>query len=135
MSYGIEPKKLDDPCRDNIFVRWVNIHEISPDGVEALLSHVLWLEKQLEKARASAERARAKAKQAEATERGVSSEKFIRIRDLADEVFGDNLVAMEWIDDKNLALDNRAPIELIGTEEGFERVKTLLLRIQYGVLA
>jgi putative toxin-antitoxin system antitoxin component (TIGR02293 family) len=54
---------------------------------------------------------------------------------LATEIFGDAPVATAWLREPNLAMDNKAPIALLGTQEGFNRVKNLLLRIQYGVLA
>lgn len=54
---------------------------------------------------------------------------------LATAVIGDRDKAAEWLSRPNLALDNRAPIDLIGEKDGFERVKHLLLRIEYGVLA
>jgi hypothetical protein len=43
--------------------------------------------------------------------------------------------AVKWLSQPNAATDDRAPIDLIGEKEGFERVKNLLLRIEYGVLA
>ena len=42
--------------------------------------------------------------------------------------------AASWLREPNLAMDDQRPIDLLGTEEGFHRVKNLLLRIQYGVL-
>lgn len=56
------------------------------------------------------------------------------IRSLARDVFGDRVIASEWLQRPNLATDNRPPIALLGTQEGFHRVKTLLQRIEYGVL-
>ncbi len=54
---------------------------------------------------------------------------------LALSVFEDNKVAKDWLNEPNLATDNKPPIALLGTEEGFSRVQTLLHRIEYGVLA
>ena len=54
---------------------------------------------------------------------------------LATEVFGDEAVALAWLREPNLATDNKAPVAILGTPEGLERVKNFLLRIQYGVLA
>lgn len=54
---------------------------------------------------------------------------------LAEHVFGDKYVASSWLRQANLATDNVPPLDLIGTRTGFERVKNLLLRIEYGVLA
>ena len=58
-----------------------------------------------------------------------------KILDLANDVFGDMSVATAWLRQPNLAMDNKAPIAVLGTKKGFARVKNLLLRIQYGVLA
>lgn len=57
------------------------------------------------------------------------------ITQLATVVFGDQTVATSWLREPNLATDNQSPISLLGTPNGFERVKNFLLRIQYGVLA
>jgi antitoxin StbD len=57
------------------------------------------------------------------------------VTQLANLVFGDNSVATSWLREPNLATDNQSPISLLGTVDGFDRVKDLLLRIQYGVLA
>jgi hypothetical protein len=54
---------------------------------------------------------------------------------LATDVFEDPAVAEKWLNDPNLATDNLPPLVLLGTPEGFDRVKTLLQRIEYGVLA
>ena len=54
---------------------------------------------------------------------------------LAAAVLGDREKAAKWLSRPRLALDNRAPIHLIGEKDGFERVQHLLLRIEYGVLA
>ena len=54
---------------------------------------------------------------------------------LASFVIGDRDWAQKWLSELALALDNRSPIELIGEKEGFERIKTLLMRIECGVLA
>jgi hypothetical protein len=43
--------------------------------------------------------------------------------------------AVKWLSEPNLATDSRPPIDLIGEQQGFERVKNLLLRIEFGVLA
>jgi len=57
------------------------------------------------------------------------------IPDLALMVFGDDQVAKRWLVHPNLSLDSQSPAELLDTSEGADRVKTLLLRIEYGVLA
>ena len=62
-------------------------------------------------------------------------EQIEEVTQLANVVFGDYTVATSWLREPNLATDNQSPISLLGTPNGFERVKNLLLRIQYGVLA
>ena len=57
------------------------------------------------------------------------------ITSLATAVLEDGEKAVRWLSMANPATDDRAPIELIGEPQGFERVKNLLLRIEYGVLA
>lgn len=58
-----------------------------------------------------------------------------RINALAISVIGDEVRALNWLKEPNPATDNRAPIELLGEPQGYERVTNLLLRIEYGVLA
>ena len=55
--------------------------------------------------------------------------------ELALSVFEDRDIAKEWLNEPNLATDNKPPIALLGSDEGFSRVQTLLHRIEYGVLA
>ena len=57
------------------------------------------------------------------------------INALATEVFESEDAALRWLQAPNLATDDRAPVELIGEPNGFKRVRNLLLRIEYGVLA
>jgi putative toxin-antitoxin system antitoxin component (TIGR02293 family) len=57
------------------------------------------------------------------------------IAQLATDVFEDAAIAIAWLNQPNMATHNRPPAELISTPEGFEIVKNLLLRIEYGVLA
>lgn len=54
---------------------------------------------------------------------------------MAERIFGDELTALNWLRQPNLATDDKAPIDLPGAPDGFNRVKHLLLRIEYGVLA
>jgi uncharacterized protein (DUF2384 family) len=63
------------------------------------------------------------------------SEQITRILELTREVFGDTEIAEQWLQEPNLATDNNPPITLLGSDEGYARVKTLLERIDYGVLA
>jgi hypothetical protein len=68
-------------------------------------------------------------------ENDLSANQISAIGDIAESVFGDKTTANDWLREPNLATDERPPIQLLGTSEGFERVKNLLMRIQYGVLA
>jgi putative toxin-antitoxin system antitoxin component (TIGR02293 family) len=55
---------------------------------------------------------------------------------LASNVFEDEGYAMAWLNEPNIATGDQSPIELLSTTpNGFEIVKNVLLRIQYGVLA
>jgi len=54
---------------------------------------------------------------------------------LAEHVFGDREVGLRWLREPNLATYNMSPINLLDRPSGFEQVKNLLLRIEYGVLA
>ena len=58
-----------------------------------------------------------------------------RILKHAEEVFGSSEIAQRWLQEPNLATDGRAPIALVESESGYARVKMLLDRIDYGVLA
>jgi hypothetical protein len=57
------------------------------------------------------------------------------IEALAEQVFGDREAGAKWLSEPYLATDEKAPITLLGDQHGYERVKNLLLRIEYGVLA
>ncbi len=54
---------------------------------------------------------------------------------IAQRIFGDEGTALTWLREPNLATDNQPPIDLLGTSGGFSRVRDLLLRIEFGVLA
>jgi putative toxin-antitoxin system antitoxin component (TIGR02293 family) len=56
-------------------------------------------------------------------------------RELAADVFGDEDLGKNWLLEPNMATDDKPPLSLLGTSGGLERVKNLLLRLQYGVLA
>ena len=58
-----------------------------------------------------------------------------KINELAKEVFEDEAAAKEWLLEPNLATDNKPPIDLLGSPDGYARVFTLLKRIEYGNLA
>lgn len=56
-----------------------------------------------------------------------------RIYDLAIEVFEEEPVALEWLKTPNPALEEKTPLEFLGTEPGAREVENLLMRIEYGV--
>jgi putative toxin-antitoxin system antitoxin component (TIGR02293 family) len=58
-----------------------------------------------------------------------------QILELASDVLGDWMDAEQWVVEPNPATDNKPPIELLGTEQGYQLVSNLLRRIQYGTLA
>ncbi len=51
----------------------------------------------------------------------------------AEEVIGSQKEAIHWLRDKQAALGNCVPFELIGTSVGAEAVEDLLGRIEHGV--
>lgn len=53
----------------------------------------------------------------------------------AEEVFGSNDAAREWLTTPQRGLGGRIPVELLATEAGTTEVRDLLGRIEYGVLA
>lgn len=57
------------------------------------------------------------------------------ITQLATDVFEDAAYAVSWLNQPNMATDDRPPIELLRSPKGFKVVENLLLRIRYGVLA
>ena len=57
------------------------------------------------------------------------------VEKLATDVIGSNEDAVKWLSEANPATDGRAPLDLLGDQEGYDRVKNLLMRIEYGVLA
>ena len=61
-----------------------------------------------------------------------------RIREmvnLATDIFGSEKVAVDWLNHPNIATDNKPPMALLETKSEGDRVKSLLIRIDYGVLA
>ena len=52
----------------------------------------------------------------------------------AEYVFGDRLVALQWLYDPNGALDGQLPIECISSPAGMAQVEKVLTQIEYNVL-
>ena len=64
-----------------------------------------------------------------------ASERLLRIAELqqrATEVFGDDILAKEWLTSANAAL-SCLPLELLDTEIGANQVRRVLLSIEYGL--
>jgi putative toxin-antitoxin system antitoxin component (TIGR02293 family) len=59
--------------------------------------------------------------------------RFFRILGQAREVFADSRKAQSWLVRATTALDGRAPVDLLDTEEGARLVEDLLLRIDHGL--
>lgn len=57
---------------------------------------------------------------------------IIQVERLATQVFGDQLVAKEWLACQIPALDNAIPNELLDTFIGREMIKDALLKIEFG---
>ena len=58
-----------------------------------------------------------------------------RIGALAEDVFENEAVAVDWLNAANPALGGAAPLELLDTDIGIRRVEDILLRIEYGGVA
>ena len=44
MDERIEPKRMSGAMAEDVVSRWLHIHEVTPDSIDALLSHIRWLE-------------------------------------------------------------------------------------------
>jgi len=66
---------------------------------------------------------------------GTMRKRTLDLQKHAEEIFGDVEIANRWLQHPNLATDGKAPMALLAAEGGYARVKTLLDRIDYGVLA
>jgi uncharacterized protein (DUF2384 family) len=54
---------------------------------------------------------------------------------LAAEVLGSSELTRAWFATPSPFLDGRTPQSVLGSDEGHERVRALLLRIEHGLLA
>lgn len=68
-------------------------------------------------------------------ERHAPTAEIEEISSLASAVIGDPQEAVRWMSEPNVATDNRPPLDLIGEPRGYQRVKNLLLRAEFGTLA
>lgn len=66
---------------------------------------------------------------------GVQTKRTLDLQKHAEEIFGDAGIAQRWFNRPNLAMDGKAPVSVLESPNGYSRVKTLLDRIDYGVLA
>lgn len=61
--------------------------------------------------------------------------KFAEILAKATDVFGSQADAEQWLEQPSIGLDQRRPIDLLGTPAGVELVEDYLERLEYGVYA
>lgn len=61
--------------------------------------------------------------------------KFAEILSKATDIFGSQVEAEQWLDRPAIGLDQRRPIELLGTPAGVELVEDHLDRLEFGVYA
>ncbi len=59
---------------------------------------------------------------------------WISISARAGEVFANREKALHWLQAPNPSLAGRAPLDSIGTENGYQEVDDILTRIEHGVL-
>ena len=62
------------------------------------------------------------------------SARFISLSVRAGEVFANREKALAWLGTPNPSLQGKSPIDVAGTEEGFEQADEILTRIEHGVL-
>jgi len=62
-------------------------------------------------------------------------DRITRIFNKAVDVFGSPQIALDWMHERLLALDNRTPLEFCNTEEGAQEVEQLLGRIEHGIFS
>ena len=69
------------------------------------------------------------------SETATKRQRNLDLQKYAEEVFNDAEIAKRWLQHPNLAMDGKSPMAILDSENGYARVKTLLDRIDYGVLA
>ena len=55
-----------------------------------------------------------------------------RVVAIAEDTFGDERKARAWLERATAVLDNSAPLDLLDTEDGAQRVEAVLTRIAHG---
>lgn len=61
-----------------------------------------------------------------------TSDRVKDIRELAEAVFNDIVIAKTWVTTPNLALGGQAPLQLCETQEGAQQVRRVLHAIESG---
>lgn len=61
--------------------------------------------------------------------------RLIRIFSLAREVFEDDKAARDWLQQPQVGLSGRIPLDFIRTEAGAREVEDLLGRMEYGIIS
>lgn len=81
----------------------------------------------------TAQRKKAHGKKPLSREQSGRAWNFAKILAKATDVFGTQQAAEEWLDRPAIGLDQRRPIDLLGTPAGVEIVEEYLERLDYGV--
>lgn len=55
------------------------------------------------------------------------------VQQLAASVFGSSIKALRWLNKPNRSLNGERPISRLNTIDGIEKIKIILLKIEYGV--
>jgi putative toxin-antitoxin system antitoxin component (TIGR02293 family) len=123
----------------------LDAHELLLDGLPGsalthFVSHLLFIQTDsLEKAFGMSLRTFQRRK--DAPDKPLSQEqsgrtwKFAEILAKATDVFGSQEEAEQWLERPAIGLDQRRPIDLLGTPAGVELVEQYLTRLAYGVYA
>ncbi|MET3755907.1 putative toxin-antitoxin system antitoxin component (TIGR02293 family) [Rhizobium binae] len=72
---------------------------------------------------------------ARSLERSGHSRKFAEILTKAAGIFASHAEAEQWLERPAIGLDQRRPIDLLGTPAGLELIEDYLDRLEYGVYA
>ncbi|MDQ2817119.1 MAG: DUF2384 domain-containing protein [Candidatus Eremiobacteraeota bacterium] len=117
----------------------LELHDIVAQGLPAVILESLVKNKLISRKQAdsivprrTAGRHRASGKRLNA-EQSERIARVVRTVEYANEVFGSESKARDWLHTTNAALDGKRPIDLATTETGGRIVETILTRIDYGV--
>lgn len=117
------------------------LHGLPPSALDHLFAQLIFIRKteSLEKAVGMSLRTYQRRKDAPAKplsqEQSGRAWKFAEILAKATDVFGSQAEAEQWLERPAVGLDQRRPIDLLGTPAGVELVEDYLARLEYGVYA